>query len=447
MGNSISNTNKDCVFESDHINKISGIQDIRIIHCKGKKVYLVGENHTRRGSCKPCRAGNFLNTQKLDCIFVNDYLKIITETFHKKGKTFDMFLEHDYTYKTSKSKVTAHGFVVDASNDATPTSPGRYYEDYEVGRTRLRRRDPSSMYPHGPPSPREKNIHGMRAYVQNFRVNHPQSTVRFHYVDVRDFLGGVSEFSPNYITDDERNKGPMNYLLNEVVGVMGGKKRYRRDFVDMLEEMNVNPLLNFISKSGLRHGNIVHKQAIKSSLTPDEIAKLQDTFHDLFDSYLKQKKNYLEYNVKEIVQYSNARDEELGLEPTKYKYMAKWETWLERGWAQNGKPVAEDETDAKKLNKYMVTPLADTIKNLWVYIHDLYTVFRMLKPYTSCCLFYGGSAHTESISKMLKLLGGKVEKFIEAPRFSSCVTLSTESDPLSAESLGAADKVAELLPG
>ena len=181
----------------------------------------------------------------------------------------------------------------------------------------------------------------------------------------------------------------------------------------------------------------------QSSLFPDEIAKLQDTFHDLFDSYLKQKKNYLEYNVKEIVQYLNARDEELGVEPTKYyKYMAKWETWLERGWAQNGKPVAEDETDAKKLNKYMVTPLAATIKTLWVY-----TVFRMLKPYTSCCLFYGGSAHAESISKMLKLLGGKVEKFIKAPPHSSCVTLSTESDPLSAESLGAADKIAELLPG
>ena len=217
--------------------------------------------------------------------------------------------------------------------------------------------------------------------------------------------------------------------------------------MDMLEEMNVQPLLNFITTSGLRHGNIVHKQAIKSSLTPDEIAKLQDTFIDLFDSYKKQKKHYLEYNVKEIVQYLNARDEKLGLAPTKYtKYGAKWETWLERGWDKL-EPNPEDETDAKKLNKYLTKPLAVTIQNLWVNIHDLYTVFRMFKPYTSCCLFYGGSAHTRSISKMLKLLGGKVEKFIEAPPFSSCVTLSTESDPLSAESLGAADKIAELLPG
>ena len=82
MGNRISNTNKDCVFESDHINKISGIQDIRIIDCKGKKVYLVGEIHTREGSCKPCEDGALPE----DTVAVNDYLKIITKVSTRKVK-------------------------------------------------------------------------------------------------------------------------------------------------------------------------------------------------------------------------------------------------------------------------------------------------------------------------------------------------------------------------
>ncbi len=369
MGNRISNTNKDCIFEIDSINKISGIQDIRIIHCKGKKVYLVGEIHTREGSCKPCEDGALPE----DTVAVNDYLKIITESFHKKGKTFDMFLENDYVYKTSKK----HN--LDQQSDA-----------------------PSW----------DQDINGMRAYVQNFRVNHPRSTVRFHYVDVRDFLGGLPSFVPG-LWDANAITSILNHML-ENFDV--DHKGFRRNFVDMLDQMYIKPLLNFITKSGLRHGNIVHKQAIKSSLFPDEIAKLQDTFHDLFDSYLKQKKNYLEYNEKEIKQYLR----EANVEHVK----------LEEQAPPGEDPYSPEEIEEGRKLVYKfntVAPLADTISLLWANIHDLYTVFRMFKPYTSCCLFYGGSAHTRSISKMLKLLGGEVEFFIEAPSTSSsCVTLSAD---------------------
>ena len=372
MGNRISNTNKDCIFEIDSINSISGIQDIRIIHCKGKKVYLVGEIHTREGSCKPCEDGALPE----DTVAANDYLKIITESFHKKGKTFDMFLEKDYVYKTSKK----HN--LDQQSDA-----------------------PSW----------EQDINGMRAYVQNFRVDHPRSTVRFHYVDVRDFLGGL----PSFVPADRGNA--ISRILNHMLESFVDHKDFRRTFADMLDQMYIKPLLNFITKSGLRHGNIVHKQAIKSSLTPDEIAKLQDTFHDLFDSYLKQKKNFLEYNEKEIKQYMREVSAERG-----YLFGAHVEEQAPPG--EDPYSPEELEEARKAVYKFnMVAPLADTISLLWANIHDLYTVFRMFKHYTSCCLFYGGSAHTRSISKMLKLLGGKVEFFIEAPSTSSsCVTLSAD---------------------
>ena len=83
------------LFDADSITKISGVHDIRAVKCNEKTVYLVGERHSREGLCQDEGDG---------VISVNDYLKQITERLHNQGKSFDMFVEEDYVYKTSKKK-------------------------------------------------------------------------------------------------------------------------------------------------------------------------------------------------------------------------------------------------------------------------------------------------------------------------------------------------------
>ena len=340
------------LFDADSITKISGVHDIRAVKCNEKTVYLVGERHSREGLCQDEGDG---------VISVNDYLKQITERLHNQGKSFDMFVEEDYVYKTSKKK-----------------------------------RGENQM--------NEQTLLGLRAYVQNFRVDHPNSTVRIHYTDVRDFLGALPYFVPGSSTN------AISALLNSVIPYRGKSDYFRQDFVLMLDEMYVHPLYNYITSKGLRVGNVLEKQARKSSLNPGEISTLLDVFHQRLRSYKEQKEYYLNYNVEQIVNYMVKR------------HLTTREAW----YKENGSLSVDPTEPTKEDNIDLTRALADAIQLLWVTVHDLYTVFRMFKPYTAnCSLFYGGSNHTESICELLQLLGGKVEKFITAPSSSwSCLTLS-----------------------
>ena len=75
--------------------KISGIHDIRVVECKGKRIFLLGEHHGRKESCSDTN----------DAILINDFFKTMVKNVHKKEVDFDIFLEQIYKLKTSTKLV------------------------------------------------------------------------------------------------------------------------------------------------------------------------------------------------------------------------------------------------------------------------------------------------------------------------------------------------------
>lgn len=332
--------------------KISGIHDIRVVECKGKRIFLLGEHHGRKESCSDTN----------DAILMNDFFKTMVENLHKKEVDFDMFLEQIYKLKTSTKLV----------------------EEKDVN---------------------QDDLNGMRSYAQNFKINHPNAKIRFHYTDVRDFLGALPYYTPGF------NFSNISKLLNNQVKHNGKYKLFREDLVGALEEMYIDPLIQIFTWSSfptgitLRKGNIVEKQARdgKTLLTADDISNLLKQMEEALVVYKKQEEHYVNYDTAEIIQYSVAN----GL--------------LEKPF------TVDKENPSKDDNIDLISSLGHAIQKVWVVVHDLYTVFRMYKSYISpCTMFYGGSNHTKSLACLLKRIGGKVVQEKIAPENQwSCLDVGT----------------------
>ena len=410
MGVGPSTKNTCDLFSKYNHSKISGIHDVTIVHCKGKRFYLIGERHSREGACSP---------DDKEAIPVNTLLQQIVEDQDKNKVEFDLFIEHIYKHKEKQRTI---------SQDQVD----------------------------------QDNLGGMRAYLEKFTMEHPNSTVRSHYTDVRDFLGGLEYYNPGY-----PHQNGITAVLDTVVTQNAAwsveetedkKKReaeraskFRENMVNMLEEMYFDPLLNFIGfgkvltgggnpsntsltkmqlwkqrilqnerhskkdissrrafnnalrgghKQGntlhgggnyptnpprLRRGNILEKQLRNNLLTEDEVNALLTYFSSFIQRYFEQKSYYLN-DDRHMMR----------------AYLMEMNQW-EEDWGEPAHPVE------------VIKGLAEAIQRLWVCVHDLYTVFRMFKPYVSTCsVFYGGSAHCQSIARMLELVGGTIEKTIRA---------------------------------
>lgn len=210
-------------------------------------------------------------------------------------------------------------------------------------------------------------LDGLRARARELQIKSklPKNT-RVHYSDVRDMLGCPS----NYTVFGE--SGLSGFINKTMIDEEAVKRRsFRRLCIEMLDEIFLEMLYNTVLQrdddSFIPH-SLISKQIAKSTITDDDTRLWLADFKVMKKDFIAAAKTFIQEDYEDIEEY--------------------------------------------RINLHMVS---QKLNEMWAWVHDVYTLARMFKPYTRCIVFYGGSFHCTKMSEYIRKIGGKIELKLTSP--------------------------------
>lgn len=225
------------------------------------------------------------------------------------------------------------------------------------------------------------DLGGLREIVRDLQVsNQLPPNSRVHYTDVRDMLG-----CPPYYTVFDFDSS-ISGFVNRTLFYTGASKfeDIRRLCVEMLKDTYINMIFKTVLRE--EDGTV---DFIPHSLISKQIDKSELDGGDLRQKIL----------------------------PDVLSLIGDWE-------AAAQKFITEQHQEDVEKYRENLHEASEALSLAWVWVHDIYTLARMFKPYTDCVVFYGGSFHCKKLAEYIVRLGGEVTAEIRSPDDEwSCLSL------------------------
>ena len=207
-------------------------------------------------------------------------------------------------------------------------------------------------------------------------------TSRVHFVDVRDALG-----APQYYTVHNFDSGISGYM-NKILfqEQMVRDRETRRLSIETLNDLFFEMIFKTVL---MRTSDGKQTSFLRHSLIGKELADSDLVLDDNIEDFLIMEENW--------------------------RFLSS-------------KFVEEDYGDDIQAYYTAMGDASTVLHEMWAWIHDMYTLARMFRRFTStasCIVFYGGSAHCQKMREYLTSKGASVEVELKAPESRwSCLELN-----------------------